>query len=85
MVFVYVLFSKEFNKFYVGLTTNLTERLRTHNAGKVTSTKAYKPWMMIYNESYPTLEAARNREKYLKSAAGRRWRQNNLGSHLNDL
>jgi len=53
--------------------------LLSHNAGKVKSTKSYLPWKLIYNEEFETRIEARKREKYLKSAAGRRWRKNNLG------
>ena len=61
------------------MTENLDNRLETHNAGRVKSTKAYIPWKIIYFESFKSAMEARNKEKYLKSAAGRRWRKNNLG------
>ncbi|WP_340075493.1 GIY-YIG nuclease family protein [Leptobacterium sp. I13] len=53
-------------------------RLKQHNAGKTTSTKAFIPWEIVHTEVYDTAELARNREKYLKSAAGRRWRKDNI-------
>ena len=77
--FVYILFSDTFEKFYVGMTNDLTRRLRQHNTNQVLSTKAYAPWSIVYNETFETRAEARQREKYLKSAAGRRWRKNNLG------
>ncbi len=61
------------------MSSDVTQRVKTHNSGKVKSTKAYIPWGLFYFEKYATITEARKREKYLKSAAGRRWRKNNLG------
>ncbi|PCH68043.1 MAG: excinuclease ABC subunit C, partial [Bacteroidetes bacterium] len=32
MYFVYILFSETINKFYIGHTSNLSERLKKHNS-----------------------------------------------------
>jgi len=79
LYYIYVLYSKKFDRNYVGLSTDIKQRLLSHNAGKVKSTKSYLPWKLIYNEEFETRIEARKREKYLKSVAGRRWRKNNLG------
>lgn len=73
MFIVYVLRSKIAKKSYVGITDNLRRRLEEHNLGKSFYTKRYKPWEMIYKEQFENREEARRREKYLKSAAGRRF------------
>ncbi|VBB47386.1 conserved hypothetical protein [uncultured Paludibacter sp.] len=44
---VYVLYSKSFNKYYIGQTNNVTERLKRHNNGYVKSTSNYLPWELI--------------------------------------
>jgi len=72
LFFVYVLFSENSNRFYIGITENVEKRLKIHNAGKVKSTKAFIPWDVIHFEEYVSRIDARKREKYLKSAAGRR-------------
>src|SRR6266540_4608729 len=41
--YVYILQSADGRRFYVGLTQNLTERLRKHNAGEVPHTAKFKP------------------------------------------
>ena len=79
MYWTYILYSDGFNRFYVGMTTNLEVRLKTHNSCQVKSTKAFVPWKIIYFEEFGTRIEARTREKYLKSAAGRKWRKNKLG------
>ncbi|EAQ47914.1 GIY-YIG nuclease family protein [Leeuwenhoekiella blandensis] len=75
MYFVYILESLSSGRKYVGFTQNLDARLLEHNRGNVTSTKPFRPWKRIYSEEQPTQIEARMREKYLKSAAGRRWRK----------
>ncbi|MGX1929605.1 GIY-YIG nuclease family protein [Flagellimonas sp. 2504JD4-2] len=78
MFYVYVLYSSRFDRYYIGMTTNLEKRLAEHNNGKTQSTKPYVPWEIVWREDYETRESARIREKYLKSAAGRRWRKQNI-------
>ena len=79
MIFVYVLYSAKFRRFYVGMSENTERRFKEHNSGSVKSTKTFIPWKLVHREEYETRIEARKREKYLKSAAGRRWRKNNLG------
>lgn len=79
MFFVYILYSKSRERFYVGMTQDIEQRLQSHNKAQVQSTKAFLPWELLHIEQYQTRILAREREKYLKSAAGRRWRKNNLG------
>ena len=78
MFYVYVLNSVNFDRYYVGMTESLKNRLNEHNSGNVKSTKAFTPWIMVHNEVFETRLLARQREKYLKSAAGRRWRKQNI-------
>ena len=37
--YVYTLYSEKDHKFYTGYSTNLKQRLKTHFAGEVTSTR----------------------------------------------
>jgi putative endonuclease len=69
--YVYVLQSLSDFKRYVGLSSNIGNRLKMHNSGKVKSTKGRRPLILIYKEKVGTLSEARKREKYFKSAAGR--------------
>ncbi len=49
------------------------KRLDEHNNGKNRFTKGHRPWKIIYTEPHPDWANARQREKYLKSAAGKKW------------
>jgi putative endonuclease len=73
MYFVYVLSSEGRQYWYVGLTNNLERRIRQHQNGKERTTRSYRPFRLVHSESYITRQAARNREKYLKSGVGREW------------
>ncbi|MGI9545982.1 MAG: GIY-YIG nuclease family protein [Flavobacteriaceae bacterium] len=75
---VYVIYSESHDQYYVGLTQDISHRAKEHNKGRVRSTKPYVPWELIHLEEFETLFEARKREKYLKSAAGRRWRKINI-------
>ncbi|MBI5464884.1 MAG: GIY-YIG nuclease family protein [Ignavibacteriales bacterium] len=70
---VYVLKSQQGGGHYVGMTNDLTRRLREHNRGMTRSTRSRRPFEVVYVEEYEDREAARRREKYLKTAAGRRF------------
>ena len=69
----YVLKSLVDHKHYTGFSSDIEKRLKMHNNGKVQSTKRRRPFMLIYQEVAETLVEARKREKYFKSAAGRRF------------
>lgn len=82
MYYVYVLKSKLDNKFYVGYTVNLKKRLRQHNDGKVTSTHNRIPLELIYYEACVNQKDALHREKYLKTAWGKKYIKNRLKNYL---
>ena len=73
MFTVYALVSLSRNYIYVGLTGDLTRRLREHEAGYNQSTRAYRPFLLFFQEDFPSRVDARIREKYLKSATGKRF------------
>ena len=85
MHYVYVLISRKDGQFYTGSTNALKRRLQEHNAGRVNSTKNRIPLDLIYYEACVNESDAWRREKYLKSGMGKRYLQNRLRDHLEDL
>jgi putative endonuclease len=71
MYYVYVLQSQLDSRLYVGRSADLKKRLSRHNAGFVKSTKAYKPWALVYYEAYKALRDATKREMQLKQHAAK--------------
>ncbi|MCK9484970.1 MAG: GIY-YIG nuclease family protein, partial [Candidatus Marinimicrobia bacterium] len=67
---VYVLRSLRDGRYYVGMSEDVQKRLRTHNMGKVSSTKSRRPFELIYTQECSNRETARDMEKYLKTSAG---------------
>jgi putative endonuclease len=47
MCYVYVVFSVALNKYYVGVSDNVSRRLNEHNSGKGKFTSAGTPWILI--------------------------------------
>jgi putative endonuclease len=80
--YVYVLRSLKDNQFYVGLTRDLPVRVQQHNNGLVTSTKKRVPFELVYWEGCLNQSDAAQREKYLKSAWGKRYIKSRLQRYL---
>lgn len=72
MYTVYVLKSLKDNNLYIGCTSDIGKRLANHNNGKVQSTKNRKPFGLIFKEIYTNKYEAFNKEKYYKTAKGKR-------------
>jgi putative endonuclease len=69
---VYVLYSPNFEKIYIGFTSNLEQRLLSHNVlGKKGWTIRFRPWVIVFTEEFSTKEEAILREKQLKQANNR--------------
>jgi putative endonuclease len=50
-------------------------RLKEHNAGLSQFTKAFRPWELIYFETFYSELCADKRERFLKSGVGFRFRK----------
>ena len=80
--YVYVLRSLRDKQFYVGLTRNLSARLQAHNNGLVNSTKERIPLELVYWEGCRDDSDAAQREKYLKTAWGKRYIKSRIRRYL---
>ncbi|MFM7079076.1 MAG: GIY-YIG nuclease family protein, partial [Bacteroidota bacterium] len=64
-------------KTYVGYTSNLINRLRSHNSlASDGFTFNHRPWIVIYVEFHTTKKDAMLRERYFKSGIGRTFIRN---------
>jgi putative endonuclease len=87
LYFVYILECRD-GSFYVGSTSDLTARLKTHQSGNGPAYTARRlPIRLAYSESHPTLESAVGRERQLKgwSSAKRAALIDGDSSRLHDL
>jgi len=79
MFYTYVLLGESSNRYYIGSTKDISRRLAQHNGGKSTSTKSYRPWKLVYSESFQTLAEARQREREIKSWKSHEYMKKTLG------
>ena len=80
MFYVYVIKSVDHDFLYKGHCEDLEERILQHNSGMTQSIRPYIPFILVYKEVFETREQAIKREKYFKTAAGRRFLKKVLAS-----
>ena len=71
--FVYILYSESADRYYIGSTADIQQRLLKHNSGGNTSTKPFRPWKVVYTESYENRSAALKREIQIKRMKSRKF------------
>ena len=77
--YVYILQSDiRAEHFYVGLTDDLHDRLRRHNAGEVPHTSGRRPWHIKTTVAFRDRGRAVDFERYLKTASGRAFAKKRL-------
>jgi putative endonuclease len=82
MYFTYALRSFQKPYIYVGISDDLNRRLNQHNKGYTKSTKPYRPFFLFYYESFENRMQARSKEKYFKTASGKRFLKHKLREFL---
>ena len=71
MRYVYLLESRSITgQRYVGVTSNLKNRLSDHNAGKSPHASKYAPWKLVTYIAFSDDRKAEGFERYLKSGSG---------------
>ena len=80
--YIYILRNEESGSLYTGHASDLVKRLARHNdKSRVTKRHTKKSegnWELIHSEEYPTRSEAMQREKFLKTGAGRLWIGKNI-------
>ena len=71
--FVYILYSKELDKYYVGSTKEIESRLEKHLSNHKGFTSKAKDWELKYEEQYNSNTEAVKREMQIK-----RWKSRKL-------
>jgi len=78
MNYVYILFSKTLNQFYVGETVDIEDRLKQHNSGFYDSayTKKASDWIIYHLIECTDREQARKIETHIKKMKSKTYVQN---------
>ena len=71
--YVYILHSSTIDKYYIGQTSNIDNRLKFHNSLEYNKiwTKRGIPWKLVYMEKCDTRSESLKREKYIKRQKSR--------------
>ena len=64
--FVYILYSKILDRFYIGTTNNIERRLAQHNRPHKGYTNSGQSWILLYSEQFVSKKDALIRELYIK-------------------
>ena len=78
MYYIYVLYSNIDDKFYVGYTEDLRQRMKEHDRKKSSSDKILKNLKLLYYEACLSKTDAQKREKQLKTGFGRKYLRSRL-------
>jgi len=68
---VYLLYSSTHQKHYTGFTSDLAQRILSHNVLGHDWTSKYRPWQIIYTKVFNSKTEAMVHEKWLKTGVGR--------------
>jgi len=71
MHYTYVLLSLKDDKYYIGYSSNLKQRIKDHNSGYAIATKGRRPFKLLYYEAHLSRKDAMRREKYFKTDKGK--------------
>ena len=65
--YFYILYSDNLDKYYIGSTSNLEERLKKHNFRHKGFTGQTKDWKLVYSEEFQSKQLACLREQQVKA------------------
>ncbi len=74
--FVYIIYSKKIDKYYIGCSNNPKRRLKYHNLGKGGGrayTKRAKYWRLVYTKLFYERKSALEYERKLKRMKSRKY------------
>ena len=71
--YVYIIYSKTVDKYYVGSSSNLEDRLRRHNSAHRGFTGIAQDWVFVFKEAFLSNTEALKREKEIKSRKSRKY------------
>lgn len=73
MFWVYIIYSRKLDRYYLGHTADMGKRLTEHNTGISKFTSKANDWITVYTEEFDNREFARNRESEIKRKKSRKY------------
>ena len=71
--YVYILYSPSKDRYYIGQTQDIEDRILRHNTGRSKSTKYGIPWNLVYIKEFGTRSEAMIYENKLKSEKSKKY------------
>ena len=76
MYYCYIIYSAAKNKFYVGSTSNLKDRINKHNSNHKGFTGGMLDWELKWSQAFDQKKEAMAREKQIKAWKSRKMIEN---------
>ena len=75
MHYLYIIYSRDVDKYYVGETAQVSQRLQAHNKGFYSGsyTKIARDWELKLSVSFDTRESALSAERFIKRMKSRKF------------
>ncbi|MBD3639305.1 MAG: GIY-YIG nuclease family protein [Crocinitomicaceae bacterium] len=70
---MYILYSTSKDRYYVGQSDNLEERLKSHNSGISRYTAIARDWEIVHTEKFENRTDAIKRERQIKKKKSRKY------------
>ena len=71
--YVYIIYSESVDRYYIGSSSDLEDRLRRHNSAHRGFTAIAQDWIIVYQEVFASNSEALKREKEIKSKKSRKY------------
>lgn len=81
MFYVYILYSEKCNRYYVGYSSNVEQRLERHNQRKVTATKNCAPYILKAFKTFESEAFAMAEERRIKKQKSRNYIESLIGGN----
>ncbi len=81
MFITYILFSEKLNKYYIGSTCCLEDRINKHNSNHKGFTGGVGDWILVYKEDYEDKSQSLRRELQIKKWKSRKMIESLLASN----
>jgi len=73
MFYIYIIYSKKADRYYVGQTDDIANRLLAHQSGISKYTSIADDWILMYSELFETRNEAIIRENEIKKKKSRKY------------
>ncbi|NIV99622.1 GIY-YIG nuclease family protein [Candidatus Saccharibacteria bacterium] len=73
--FLYILYSRKLDRYYIGVSCNVEARLRAHNGASKGWTKRGRPWTLVYKKQFSDKKTAQQCERWIKKQKSKRFVQ----------